>query len=154
MSEHELVSKIRKIKTRYPSDRSAVLPALIAAQRYYGWLSPTALETVAEALDIHKSQIRGVATFHTMFKNKQSGRHFIQLCSNIACMLFGAETLLEILKESYGLVDGGTTEDGRFSLAIMECIGACDTPPAMLVNDDFYTNLTRESIIEILENYK
>jgi len=82
------------------------------------------------------------------------GRHVIQLCTNIACMLMGAETLVEFLKNKYGLAPGKTTGDGRFTLIIMECIGACATAPAMLVNEDFHENLTKENIVEILERYK
>jgi NADH:ubiquinone oxidoreductase subunit E len=69
-------------------------------------------------------------------------------------MLFGAETLLDLLKNRYGLEPGSTTGDGRFSLVIMECIGSCGTAPAMLINDDFHENLDPENIIEILKRYR
>ena len=69
-------------------------------------------------------------------------------------MILGAEKLVDFLKNKHGLEPGGTTSDGRFSMVIMECIGACGTAPAMLVNDDFYENLTEDNIVKILERYK
>jgi NADH-quinone oxidoreductase E subunit len=146
--------RLNEIIKRYPTPRSAVLPALFIAQNEYGWLSPEALDAVSSVLDMPKATVKGVATFHTMFRNRPGGRHLIQLCSNIACMIFGAESLLELLEERFGLKQDGTSSDGRFSLAVMECIGACDTPPAMMVNNDFHTNLTAGSIMRILDGYK
>ncbi|MDI6802022.1 MAG: NADH-quinone oxidoreductase subunit NuoE [Thermodesulfovibrionales bacterium] len=149
-----LIRDIRAIKEKYQSKRAALLPALYLAQREFGWLSPEALEFVAEALDVPKASIKGTATFYAMFKNKPVGRHLIQLCTNVACMIMGAERLVDLLRDKYGIEPNGTSADGRFSLVIMECIGACDTAPAMLINEDFYDNLNKENIIDILENYK
>lgn len=138
----------------YPDKGSALLPALIRAQQEFHWLSPEAIEAVAHALGLTPAHVRGVATFHVMLKHQKMGRHLIQLCTNVSCMLFGAETILEMLNSRYGLVPGGTTQDGRFSLIIMECIGACDTPPAMLINSDFHTCVGSNCMFDILERYK
>lgn len=138
---------------RYPDKRSALLPALNLAQRELGWLSQEALNDVSEALGMPPAIVKGVATFHVLFKKSPSGRHLIQLCTNVSCMLFGADTLLELLNKKYGLVPGGTSEDGRFSLLVMECIGACDEAPAMLVDTDLHGSLTEQGIIEILQRY-
>jgi NADH:ubiquinone oxidoreductase subunit E len=89
-----------------------------------------------------------------MYKHKPAGRNIVQLCTNVSCMILGAERLVDFLKNKYGLEPGGTTADGRFSLVIMECIGACGTAPAMLVNDDFYENLTDKYLEEILGKYR
>lgn len=139
---------------RYPDSQSALLPALRIAQNVYGWLSPEALEEIALKLNIPRATVRGVATFHVLYRNKPLGRNLIQLCTNVACMLFGAESLVDLLKEKYGLAPGGTTEDGRFSLIIMECIGACDKGPAMLINSNLHENLSVENIEEILSAYE
>jgi NADH:ubiquinone oxidoreductase subunit E len=98
--------------------------------------------------------VRGTASFYSMFRHKEAGRHLIQLCTNVSCMILGAERLVDYLKNKYGLEPEGTTQDKKFSLVIMECIGACGTAPAMLVDTDFYDNLTGERIEEILEKYK
>ncbi len=146
--------EIEEIKAKYPSARAALLPAIYVAQREFGWASPEAYDAVSEMLGVPKAIARGVGTFYAMYKHKPAGRNIIQLCTNIACMILGAERLVDLLKNKYGLEPGGTTPDNRFSLVIMECIGACGTAPAMLVNDDFHENLTEKSIVEILESYK
>lgn len=153
MYSKSLADELEKIKSRYPNSESALLPALHAAQREFGWLSLNALKAVADILDIPEARVKGVATFHAMYQTKPSGKHLIQLCTNVSCMLFGAETLLFILKEKYGLEPGGTSKDGRYSLQEMECLGQCDGPPAMLVDRDAYTNLNASKLIEILESY-
>jgi NADH-quinone oxidoreductase subunit E len=151
---HKILTEIDEIKTRYHDSRFCLLPVLYVFQKEYGWLSPEALETVGEILNIPKATVKGVSTFYAMFSHKPTGRHLIQLCTNVACMIMGGERLLDVLREQYGLEPDITTPDNRFSLVIMECIGACDTAPAMLVDTDFHCNLTGEKVIKILEQYK
>ena len=148
------IQEIEEIRTKYPNSRAALLPALSVAQREFGWLSPEAYEAVADLLGVPKATVRGVATFYAMYKQKPMGKHLIQFCTNVSCMILGAEKLVDFLKNKYGVEPGGVSPDGRFSLVIMECIGACGTAPAMLVNDDFHENLTEENLEEILENYQ
>ncbi len=100
------------------------------------------------------AEVRGAASFYSMFKHKPVGRYLIQLCTNVSCMILGAEKLVDFLGARYGIYPDGTTQDGRFSLVLMECIGACGTAPAMLVNTDFHENLSEKRIEEILEKYK
>lgn len=146
--------ELEAIRLKYPSARAALLPALYVAQREFNWLSPDAYEAVSDLLGVPKAIARGVGSFYAMYKHKPAGRNIVQLCTNVSCMILGAERLVDFLKNKYGLEPGGTTQDGRFSLVIMECIGACGTAPAMLVNDDFYENLTEKYIEEILGRYK
>jgi len=148
------IKELEEIRQKYPNASAALLPALYIAQREFGYLGADAYEAVSDALGIPKAIARGVGTFYTMYKHKPMGRHIVQLCTNVSCMILGAEKLADFLKNKYGLEPGGTTPDKRFSLVIMECIGACGTAPAMLVNDDFYENLTEKYIGEILEKYK
>ena len=153
MFSQAAIKEIEEIRTKYPTARAALLPALYVAQREVGWLSPEAYEAVSDILGVPKAIARGVGTFYAMYKNRPMGRHVVQLCTNVSCMILGAERLVDFLKNKYGLEPGGTSPDNRFSLVIMECIGACGTAPAMLVNDDFYENLTEKYIVEILEKY-
>ncbi len=146
--------ELEEIRLKYPTARAALLPALYVAQREFGWLSPDAYEAVSDMLGVPKAIARGVGTFYAMYKHKPAGRNIVQLCTNVSCMILGAERLVDFLKNKYGLEPGGTTPDSRFSLVIMECIGACGTAPAMLVNDDFYENLSEKYIEEILGKYK
>ena len=151
---NDAVSEIELIRSRYSSRASALLPALHVAERQAGWLSPEVLLDVAHLLGMPPAHVRGVATFHVMYKHSPSGRHMVYLCTNVSCMLFGAERLLDILRDKYGLTHGATSPDGRFTLLVMECIGACDCPPSMLVDEDLHTSLTPQSILDILEGYK
>ncbi len=150
----KILEEINEIKSRYHDARFCLLPTLYIFQREYGWLSPEVLEAVGETLNVPKATIKGVSTFYTMFSHMPIGRHLIQLCTNVACMIMGGGRLLDILKERYGLEPEATSPDNRFSLVIMECIGSCDTAPAMLVDTDLYGNLSEENIIGILEKYK
>ncbi|MCL4537877.1 MAG: NADH-quinone oxidoreductase subunit NuoE [Nitrospirae bacterium] len=154
MLNERVVIEINRIKSKYHDAQSSLLPALYVVQREYGWLSPDAVAAVGDVLNVPRTTVKGVATFYSMFRHKPMGRHLIQLCTNVACMIMGAERLVDILKTRYGLEPNSTTDDGRFSLVVMECIGACATAPAMLVDTDFYDNLTEERIADILENYK
>lgn len=154
MFSDKTLKELEEIKGKYPSARSALLPAIYLAQKEFGWLSSDAYESIAEALGVPKAIARGVGTFYAMYQHRPMGRNIVQLCTNVSCMILGAEKFVDFLKTQYGLEPGGTTADGRFSLVIMECIGACGTAPAMLVNDDFYENLTENYINEILGQYK
>jgi len=153
MFSEAAIKELEEIRAKYPSARGALLPAIYVAQREFGHLSSEAYEAVSAALGVPKATVRGVATFYAMYKHKPMGRHVVQLCTNVSCMILGAEKLVDFLKNKYGLEPGGMTQDGRFSLVIMECIGACGTAPAMLVNDDFYENLTEKYVEDILEKY-
>lgn len=154
MFNDTILKEIEGIRSKYPDHKSALLPALYIAQREFGWLSEEAMLSVSKALNMPAALVRGTASFYSMFRHKPMGRNLIQLCTNVSCMILGAERLVDLLQSRYGLLPNETTQDGRFSLVIMECIGACGTAPAMLVNTDFHDNLTEKSIEEVLENYK
>lgn len=153
LTDHSL-AEIENLRKRYPNGRALLLPSLYVAQRQFGWLSPDALRAVARHLNLPEPIVRGTATFYSMYKNKPMGRNLIQLCTNVSCMIFGAERLVDLLKDRYKVVPGGISPDRRFSLVIMECIGSCDRAPAMLVNTDFHHSLTENNIISILEGYQ
>lgn len=154
MFNESVLKEIEEIKAKYPDRKSALLPSLYIAQREFGWLSQEAMESVSKALNVPEAMVRGTASFYSMYKHKPVGRHVIQLCTNISCMILGAEKLVDFLETRYGVQPNGTSRDGRFSLVIMECIGACGTAPAMLVNTDFHENLSEKRIVEILDQYK
>ncbi len=153
MFNEAVLKEIDEIRAKYPDRKSALLPTLYIAQREFGWLSHEAMSCVAQTLNLQEAVVRGTASFYSMFKHKPVGRHLIQLCTNVSCMILGAEKLVDFLENKYGVLPNGTSQDGRFSLVVMECIGACGTAPAMLVNKDFYDNLSEKRIEEILEKY-
>ncbi|MCE5193960.1 MAG: NAD(P)H-dependent oxidoreductase subunit E [Nitrospiraceae bacterium] len=150
----DVLKEIVSVRKKYPEATGAVMPALYIVQREFGYLSFDAYEVVSNALNLPRTIVKGVGTFYAMYRHEPAGRNLIQLCTNVSCMILGAERLVDFLKNKYGLEPGGTTTDKRFSLMIMECIGACGTAPAMLVNDDLHENLSEKSIEDILEKYK
>ncbi|KKN06073.1 hypothetical protein LCGC14_1080970 [marine sediment metagenome] len=146
--------KVKRTITQSPDRSSALLPALHITQMEHGWLPSDSLEGIAERLELSSAHVQGVVTFHSMFIDLPVARNLIQLCTNVSCMLFGSETLLDVIKDRYSLEPGGTTPDGRFSLMVMECLGLCDHAPAMLVNRNVHCSLDPDSIINILKSYK
>ena len=152
--DENIRGEIGELAGKYHDARCALLPALHLFQREYGWLSAETLRKIGETLNVPGASVKSVATFYSMFRHRLIGRHLIQLCTHVSCMIMGGETLLHALKERYDLEANATTPDGRFSLVIMECIGACDMAPAMLVDTNLHGNLTKEGLLEVLERYE
>lgn len=150
MLSDKVKSEIQQLKARYPHPNSALLPALALAQKEHGWLSPEVLEEVAAVMELPPAQVGSVASFYTMFNRRPVGKYLIQVCTNIACSLLGAEHIVEHLKRQLGINVGETTPDGRFTLVEVECLGSCGTAPVMQVNDTYHENLTAERVDEIL----
>jgi NADH-quinone oxidoreductase E subunit len=148
------INKIKGISKRYPTAESALLPALYVAQREKGWLAKETMDEVADALDLPRVRVYGVATFYTMYYKKPMGKYVIQVCTNVSCMINGGEEIFEHLKKKFGIKSGETTGDGLFSLLEVECLGNCGNAPVIQVNEDFHENLTIEKVDEIIEGLK
>ncbi len=153
-ADMELKDKIEEIAKRYPDRRSAVMPALYLAQEKYGYLSKEAMEEVAGILSLPPVQVYEIATFYTMYNRQPVGRYHIQVCTNVSCMLLGAENLVDYIKKRLGIEVGETTSDGLFTLSTVECLGSCGTAPVMQINDEYYENLTKEKVDDILNTLK
>jgi NADH-quinone oxidoreductase subunit E len=118
--------EIQDIRARFPEgSRSATIPALRLAQERYGWLSPEALEEVADALDLTPAYCKAVASFYDMFHLAPVGRRKIEVCTNLSCALNGAQDVLEAFEQELGVRAGETTEDGEITLRAFECLGGC-----------------------------
>ncbi len=150
----ETRAKHDRLLTRYPNREAAILPTLYLAQREFGHLSDEAILYVADLLGFTPARIYGVATFYTMYNKKPVGKYHLQVCRNLSCSLMGAEHLIEHVARKIGVKPGETTADGRFTLSTVECLGSCGTAPVMQVNDDYYENLTEESIDAILDGLR
>ncbi|MBI5180105.1 MAG: NAD(P)H-dependent oxidoreductase subunit E, partial [Nitrospirae bacterium] len=105
-------------------------------------------------LKVPRSKVFGVATYYTMYKTKPTGRHLIQVCTNLSCSLLGADHIVKYLENRLGIKVGETTPDNRLTLITVECLGSCGTAPMMQVDDTYYENLTEEGINRILEELK
>ncbi|MGQ9672985.1 MAG: NADH-quinone oxidoreductase subunit NuoE [Candidatus Aminicenantales bacterium] len=146
----QLLKEVERMIARYPKKEAALLPVLHLVQREKGWISPAEERFVAALLGIKPIKVREVATFYTMILKRPLGKYHLQVCSNLSCTLLGAGTVLEYLKEKLGIRPGETTPDGKFSLSTVECLGACEQAPCLMVNFDYYGNLDREKIDKIL----
>ncbi len=127
---------------------------LIDVQRRDGHVSEEAMSNLALALNITLSEVYGVATFYAFISTEPQGRNVIRICKSLPCYMENALMIVESLKREIGINPGETTGDGRFSLELTNCIGACDRAPAMLINDEVYGSLTPEKITQILRSYK
>ncbi|KHF25924.1 NADH-quinone oxidoreductase subunit NuoE [Solemya velum gill symbiont] len=150
----EVRAEIDKHIAKYPADwkQSACMPALTAVQEMNGgWLTRELMDQVAAYLDMPAIAVYEVATFYSMYEHKEVGRHKICLCTNISCMVNNSDSILEHLNKRLGISFGEVTDDGKFSIKEVECLGACGGAPMMQIGDHYYENLTPEKIDSILE---
>jgi len=150
----QTIQKVREALQRYPSRKSAVLPAITLAYEEVGYLSDDIYEEVSSIIGVPIVEIKGAATFYTMFPKEPVGTYLIQVCRNISCALLGADSLVSYLEEKLGIRLGETTPDNLFTLATVECLGSCATAPMMQINQDYYENLTREKVDRILKELR
>ncbi len=150
----DILEKIKKLKERYPSPKALTLPLLWIAQEQEGFISMEAMEVIAEHTTRPTMEIYKTATFYTMFNLTPVGTYHIQLCKTLSCSLSGKDDILQHIKKSIGIEVGETTEDGKFTLSQVECLGSCGTAPIMQINTTNHESLTVEKIDEILEELK
>ncbi len=143
--------RYQEILKRYPEKRAAVLPVLTLAQREFGWISPEVAEYVGNLMGYPPSDMLSVASFYTMLHKRPAGKYHIEVCRNVSCWLMGTYRCVDEIKRRLNLELGAVTPDGKFSLALTECLGSCGTAPAMQVGDRYYENLTPERVAEIIE---
>lgn len=141
---------------RYPSNqkRSGVIEALRFVQEEHGYLTQPLMDSVANYLGIENIAVYEVATFYSMFFVKPVGRHIVDVCTNISCMLHHADDMLIHCKKRLKIDLNQTTTDGRFTLREVECLGACANAPAIQVGKKYYENMTPEKIDAMLEELK
>jgi NADH-quinone oxidoreductase subunit E len=142
---------IRALRARYPVAQSALLPALLRAQEELGWVPPEALAEVARLLDLPVEVVAEVASFYTLIFTEPVGRHVVQLCTNVSCLLCGAEEVRRRVEERLGIRAGQTTPDGRVTLLAVECLAACDQAPCAIVDEQRYGPLTPEAAVRLVE---
>jgi NADH-quinone oxidoreductase subunit E len=146
----EFEKAVDAIVAKYPQPKAAILPVLWEVQKAKGYIDLASEDWVASRLGVSASHVHGCVTFYTMYKQKPSGRHHIQVCTTLSCMLRGSDELVGHLEKKLGIKTGQTTPDGKFSLVRVECLGSCGTAPMFQLNDDFHENLTLESVDKLL----
>jgi NADH-quinone oxidoreductase subunit E len=152
----ELEAKFERILQSYPPDRkrSAVIPMLIYGQDETGSMTPELIDEVARRAGVTPLQVREVVTYYSMLRKKQLGRHHIQICTNVSCLLVGGAELFDHACKKLGIGNKEVTADGEFSLEEVECMGACSWGPALQVNYDFYHDMTPEKFDRLVDSLR
>lgn len=143
-----------RIIDKYKGQRGALIPVLQDIQDYYGYLPVEVQEIIAEGLGISASEVFGVVTFYNFFTMVPRGRHTLKVCLGTACYVRGGKKILERLQRDLGVEMGGSTEDLRFSLEVVRCLGACGLAPTMMIGNDVHQRLKPAKLHEVLEKYQ
>lgn len=139
--------RAKELIARYPHSKSALLPLLHLAQDREGWVTPKAMEDIAELLDLTPALVLGTCSFYTMFKREPVGRFVVSVCTNVSCLVNQGPDLLDALRLHY-------IDDDEVTVEEVECLAACDMAPVLQVNYEFHNQLTPDTAIELIERYK
>ncbi len=152
----EVEAEIDSHVAKYPEgrQRSALIPILFVMQRERGYIDSPAVNYCAKRLNLEVSDIWETATFYSMLQMRPIGKHHIQICKTLSCKIMGEPEITEHICSKLGVHAGETTEDGKFTVSLVECLGSCGTAPMMQVGFDYYENLTTDRVNKILDDLK
>jgi NADH-quinone oxidoreductase E subunit len=150
----EQKEKVREIINHYKGKSGVLIQTLHEAQQVVGYLPREIQAMIAEGLDIPLSEVYSVVTFYALFSLKPKGRNVISVCKGTACYVKGADAIMEKLEEDLGIRGEDTTDDGRFSVEIVRCMGACGLGPVVRVNEDIYARVKPDRMKEVLDKYE
>lgn len=139
---------------RYENTMGALLPCLHTIQHEYGWIPHQAMMEIAAFLKIQPSDVIDTASFYEEYWLKPKGEHLIQVCRSIACEFCGQPELSEAIKAHLGIDIGETTDDGKFTLIELECLGSCDTAPVMLIDETLHERVTPQMAVQLIDKVK
>lgn len=146
--------RAKEIIGKYPNGRqqSAVMPLLDMAQRqHHNWIPKAAMDYIAEMLEMPPIKVYEIATFYTMYNIKPVGKHLLQVCRTTPCWLRGSDEVMATCNKKLGIKVGETTDDNKFTLVEVECLGACVNAPVVQINDDYYENMTSEKMETLID---
>ena len=149
-------ARFDEIIKRYPPDqrRSAVLPALYLAQYQQGYITANAIRYIAELLGITRADVEDVVSYYTMFYTRPVGKYVVNVCRTLSCAINGAERVTAELTAKLGIKPGETDASGTFTLMEVECLGACDRAPAVMVNDSWHECLKPEDVSRLVDDIR
>jgi NADH-quinone oxidoreductase E subunit len=152
----EVVEEMRSHLTKYPPERSrsALIPLLFVIQRERGYIDNPGVNFLAQFLNLEVTDVWETATFYSMFNMRPVGRHHLQICKTLSCKIMGEPEITGHICDKLGIHAGETTEDGRFTVSLVECLGSCGTAPMMQVGFDYFEDLTTQKVDEILDSLK
>ena len=150
----EIIAEMESHLAKYPADRkrSALIPLLMLVQRERGWIDNPGVNFLAHFLDLEVTDVWETATFYSMLNMRPVGRHHIQICKTLSCRIMGEPEITEHICSELGIHPGETTEDGKFTVSLVECLGSCGTAPMMQVGFDYHEDLTTEKVDQILSS--
>jgi NADH-quinone oxidoreductase E subunit len=151
-----VVAEMQSHLTKYPADRqrSALIPLLFVIQRERGYVDNAGVNYLAKFLNLEVTDVWETATFYSMFNLHKVGKHHLQICKTLSCKIMGEPEITDHICKKLNIHPGQTTEDGKFTVTLVECLGSCGTAPMMQVGFDYHENLTTESVDKILDNLK
>lgn len=152
----EIVAEMESHLVKYPPERkrSALIPLLFVVQRERGWIDNPGVNFLARFLDLEVTDVWETATFYSMLNMRPIGRHHIQICKTLSCRIMGEPEITDHICSKLGIHPGETTEDGKFTVSMVECLGSCGTAPMMQIGFDYYEDLTVEKVDKILADCK
>ncbi len=150
----QLEQRFATMVTHYPTKRSVLVPILLYIQDELGSVTDEAIHEIAQRVELSELEVRNVISYYSMLRTHAIGKYNFQVCTNVSCLLRGADDIFEHCKRKLGIGNKQTTPDGLFHLEEVECIGACSWAPAMMLNYDFVENLTPEKIDELIDGLK
>ena len=153
----EIIAEIDAHIAKYPPERkrSALIPLLLLViQREQGYVDNAGVNFLAEKLDIKVTDVWETATFYSMFNMHKVGKYHIQVCKTLSCRIMGEEKITEHICNRLGIHAGETTEDGKFTVSRVECLGSCGTAPMMQIGFDYHEDLTVEKVDKLLDSLK
>jgi NADH-quinone oxidoreductase subunit E len=142
--------RIAAVRAGNPEARFALLPVLHLVQKERGFIGPDDEMEVAGLLGLKPVDVREVVTFYTMFRRRPSGRHLLRVCTNLSCAIRGGGRILDHLRSALGIEPGETTPDGRFTLVEVECLGACDRAPCLMIDEALFSCQTTDEVDDLL----
>ena len=152
----EVVEEMRSHLVKYPPERkrSALIPLLFVVQRERGYIDNPGVNFLAKFLDLMVTDVWETATFYSMLNMRPIGRHHIQICKTLSCKVMGEPEITDHICNKLGIHPGETTEDGKFTVSLVECLGSCGTAPMMQIGFDYHEDLTTEKVDKILADCK
>jgi NADH-quinone oxidoreductase subunit E len=150
----QLEQRFATMITHYPTKRSALVPMLLYIQDEVGSLTDEAIHEIAQRVELSDLEVRNVISYYSMLRTHRVGKYNFQVCTNVSCLLRGADDIFEHCEKKLGIGDKEDTPDGLFHLEEVECIGACSWAPAMMMNYSFVENLTPEKIDDLIDGLK
>ena len=151
-----VIDEMKSHVAKYPAERSrsALIPLLMLVQRERGWIDNPGVNFLAKFLNLEVTDVWETATFYSMFNLRPVGRHHLQICKTLSCKIMGEPEITDHICSKLGIHPGETTEDGKYTITMVECLGSCGTAPMMQIGFDYHEDLTVEKVDKILKDCK